>query len=89
MFERMRKEKEEGTRGTDEGVVAEQPVVGSTAETREEGREGKQVPAARKQRGMNMIGRRLNLSSSLLNVATLVPLTWHLVRMAQQLNAGC
>ncbi|GER34227.1 late embryogenesis abundant protein [Striga asiatica] len=84
LFERMRKEKEEGTttnkEGKDEGVVAEEPVVESkTTETSE----------GPKKQGRSAIMRRFSLSSSLLNVATLVPLTWHLLRLAQQLNAEC
>ncbi|CAA0838721.1 late embryogenesis abundant domain-containing protein / LEA domain-containing protein [Striga hermonthica] len=91
LFERMRKEKEEGMATKDEGVVAEEPVVGSKTETSEEptgGKQGRSEPTGGKQ-ARSAIIRRLSLSSSLLNVATLVPLTCHILRLAQQLNAKC
>ncbi|GFP81273.1 transmembrane protein 205 [Phtheirospermum japonicum] len=82
MFERMKKEKEEGT--GKEGHVTEPEAV--ITEKREEA-----TTAAKPRivRTREILMRRLNSNSSLLNVVTLMPLTWHLVHLAQNLHAVC
>ncbi|KAK6115507.1 hypothetical protein DH2020_007776 [Rehmannia glutinosa] len=92
MFERMKKEKEEG-RGK-EGLATE-PAVEATTETAAGA--GKSTTAASqegtraapKPRIREMLFRRLNSYSSLVNVVTLMSLTWHLLHLAQHLHAVC
>ncbi|XVF73987.1 hypothetical protein PTKIN_Ptkin13bG0025800 [Pterospermum kingtungense] len=88
MFERMKMEKEEG-RGRDD-LVAEPPSVTNSAATKT-----KETPSPEQEVVMNRIARlnerlkKLNTKSSLLNVLTLMALTWHLVYLGQRLNFNC
>ncbi|KAL3621476.1 hypothetical protein CASFOL_036388 [Castilleja foliolosa] len=82
MFERMKKEKEE------DHVATEQEEA--SKEKKEETRTATEAEAKpRIVRTREILKRRLNSNSSLLNIVTLMPLTWHLVHLAQNLNAVC
>ncbi|XP_030461498.1 uncharacterized protein LOC115681642 isoform X1 [Syzygium oleosum] len=95
MFEKMKLEKEEG-RGreplgsTDATQATEpRPPPGETptpAPTQED-REGDALRARAVR--LNERLRKLNSYSSLLNVATLMALTWHLVYLAQRISTPC
>lgn len=80
MFEGMKKEKEEGS--------ATEPTGGG--ETTSQG-EKREEAAAKPQntRSSETLLRKLNSYSSLLNVVTLMSLTWHLVHSGQQLHTVC
>lgn len=100
-MERMKKEKEEGRakEGTTEPIGR---VVDSTAEAAGRvsatgGTIGSTVEkqpteeAAAKSQIIRLSEtlQRLNSHSSLLNILTLMSLTWHLVHLGQRLNAAC
>ncbi|KAL9173468.1 hypothetical protein ABFS82_03G116700 [Erythranthe guttata] len=90
MLERMKKEKEEGT--VKEGQASGLPsgrVVDSTAETvgRVSSTEKSEEAVAKSQIiRLSQMLQRLNSYSSLLNVFTLMSLTWHLVHLGQRLH---
>ncbi|KAL3641835.1 hypothetical protein CASFOL_012650 [Castilleja foliolosa] len=82
MFERMKKEKEEGHVVTEPEEASKEKKEETTAAAAVEAK-------PRIVRTREILKRRLNSNSSLLNIVTLVPLTWHLVHLAQNLNAVC
>ncbi|XP_048131389.1 uncharacterized protein LOC115755510 isoform X1 [Rhodamnia argentea] len=94
MFERMKLEKEEG-RGREHQGGAEAtraterrpPLPDDAAAPTQEDREGDALRS--RVARLNERLRKLNSYSSLLNVATLMALTWHLVCLAQRISAPC
>ncbi|KAL9144795.1 hypothetical protein ABFS82_14G320100 [Erythranthe guttata] len=81
MFERMKKEKEEGV-GKDEPIVVGSAAADETTTTTTGGGGG--GAAAKKPKSVKP---GLNSTySSMLNVATIISLTWHLVHIAQHLH---
>ncbi|KAL7128480.1 hypothetical protein ABFS83_14G319900 [Erythranthe nasuta] len=81
MFERMKKEKEEGV-GKDKPIVVGSAAEETTTTTTTGG--GGAAAAAKKP---TSVRPRLNSTySSMLNVATIISLTWHLVHIAQHLH---
>ncbi|KAL9682260.1 hypothetical protein QQ045_014055 [Rhodiola kirilowii] len=96
MFERMREEKEEG-RGRDPYLVSEptrsttttKPTV--TSDVHSTGTQEKPTTNDKSQDRIVFLSQRLkklNSQSSLVNVLSLMSLTWHLVHLSQRLN-GC
>uniref|UniRef100_A0A7N0VN18 TMEM205-like domain-containing protein n=1 Tax=Kalanchoe fedtschenkoi TaxID=63787 RepID=A0A7N0VN18_KALFE len=88
MFERMKEEKEEG-RGRDPYLVPE-----STRTTEPDvtvaGQQDKPVPNDKSQDRIFILSqklKKLNSHSSLVNVVSLMSLTWHLVYLSQRVNA--
>ncbi|CAL9768609.1 unnamed protein product [Musa acuminata subsp. burmannicoides] len=98
MFERMKIEKEEG-RGRDMAdVMAEPPVMASApvGTTTTETKRARATSASVEQDGvkcglvhLNRRLKKLNTYSSLLNLLTLMSLSWHLVHLARQLQVSC
>lgn len=95
MFEKMKLEKEEGRGreplGSADATQATEPrpPPGETptpAPTQED-REGDALRARAVR--LNERLRKLNSYSSLLNIATLMALTWHLVYLAQRISTPC
>ncbi|KAK3427997.1 hypothetical protein EUGRSUZ_F04115 [Eucalyptus grandis] len=90
MFEKMKLEKEEG-RGREPTettrVTEPRPTPGETAALVQEDREGDALRA--RVTRLNERLRKLNSHSSLLNIATLMALTWHLVYLAQRISTPC
>ncbi|KAL8485913.1 hypothetical protein ACS0TY_027992 [Phlomoides rotata] len=91
MHEKMKIEKEEGTRKETEASARAQD---STAETAGRGvaidRAKRDEAAAKAQIiHLGLTLQRLNSYSSFLNVMTLVSLTWHLVRLGSRLHTVC
>ncbi|PIN08849.1 hypothetical protein CDL12_18566 [Handroanthus impetiginosus] len=105
MFERMKKEKEEGRGKEGHATEPSGSVLDSTTETAagrgttgggatataEEATQEKQEKTAAKRQVSKSrdVLRRLNSYSSLLNVATLMSLTWHLVCLGQHIYSVC
>ncbi|KAK4433613.1 Transmembrane protein [Sesamum alatum] len=105
MFERMKKEKEEGRGRAKEGqatgrvvetttetAAGRGPVVGGATTTEEATPEKQEDAAAEPEirtKSSELLLRRLHSYSSLLNVVTLMSLTWHLVCLAQRLHTVC
>ncbi|KAL3641423.1 hypothetical protein CASFOL_016391 [Castilleja foliolosa] len=93
MFERMKKEKEEGKGKEGSGLVAEVAGRGglSTAEVggRLEKEDEEKTAAAKAKFEMVRLSeklQKLNSYSSFLNVLTLMSLTWHLVHLGQRVH---
>lgn len=93
MFEKTKLEKEEG-RGREHLGIAEstratepRPSPDETPAPTQEDREGDALRA--RVARLNERLRQLNSHSSLLNIATLMALTWHLVYLAQRISAPC
>ncbi|KAI4375185.1 hypothetical protein MLD38_013089 [Melastoma candidum] len=85
MMEKMKVEKEEG-RGRDLGPETRKGTGGPpAAETEEEEEE----EVRERVRRLNCRLRKLNSYSSMLNVMSLMSLTWHLVYLAQRLSMTC
>ncbi|KAJ4701199.1 late embryogenesis abundant domain-containing protein / LEA domain-containing protein [Melia azedarach] len=90
MFERMKVEKEEGRgrespTGETSSMATEQRAATTTTHEAETSRE--QEAAIRTKMGrLSERLRKLNTWSSVLNVATLMSLTWHLVYLGQRLH---
>ncbi|KAG8389662.1 hypothetical protein BUALT_Bualt01G0002200 [Buddleja alternifolia] len=94
MFERMKKEKEEGRgkEGASGGRVVEaatESVDKGITTTEGATQEQQQPEKAGVIRGSREILRRLNSYSSVLNVLTLMSLTWHLLHLAHHLHTVC
>ncbi|KAL3845653.1 hypothetical protein ACJIZ3_003056 [Penstemon smallii] len=101
MFERMKKEKEEGREKeghttTDNATVGGVDSIGEiagrvTTTMKEGGKEKPEEVAAAKSEIIRLseVLRRLNSYSSFLNVLTLMSLTWHLVHLGQRLHTVC
>ncbi|KAL7086349.1 hypothetical protein ACP275_14G333600 [Erythranthe tilingii] len=84
MFERMKKEKEGGV-GKDEPIVVASAAAAAEETTTNTTTGGGGGGAAKKPKSVSNI--RLNSTySSMLNVATIISLTWHLVHIAQHLH---
>ncbi|CAM8998952.1 unnamed protein product [Rhodiola kirilowii] len=96
MFERMREEKEEG-RGRDPYLVSEptrktttttKPVINSDVHST--GTQEKPTTNDKSQDRIVFLSqslKKLNSQSSLVNVLSLMSLTWHLVHLSQRVNA--
>lgn len=106
MFERMKKEKEEGRGKEGQATGPSGRVVESATGTAAGGGGGGDGPTTTQEapqekheeavtkpeitrKSSEILLRRLNSYSSLLNVATLMSLTWHLVCLGQRLHTVC
>lgn len=94
MFERMKLEKEEGRgiehQGSAEATRTPEPRPPPPEEAAAPTQEDMDGDAFRSRVAMlNERLRKLNSYSSLLNVTTLMALTWHLVYLAQRISAPC